>query len=287
MSDLIQAGSHVDKLTTAIISAVNKLNSEKSPLLEAGSNITITPQQDGSILISASGGGGSGNVDDVQSDNVSVVDQNGIAHIDTMMGATDQANGAKGLVPAPSIADKDKVLKGDGTWGSVSGGSSTLSDLTDTNIQSPSDGQVLTYDGTNQKWINGTGGGSSSGIQYDDTERVIGTFFGKTLYQKTFHDYYASGVTVLTIQFNIQNLGNIIRLDGVLMQSNSTTTYNDTQNVLFGIVPPASQNILTVESALGYGIYDSTGIKLTRSNVNAYGTNPHVFVTIQYTKATN
>ena len=33
-----------------------------------------------------------------------------------MTGATAQANGKAGLVPAPLIADKDKYLKGDGTW---------------------------------------------------------------------------------------------------------------------------------------------------------------------------
>ena len=31
-------------------------------------------------------------------------------------GATSEAAGAKGLVPAPAIADKDKFLKGDGTF---------------------------------------------------------------------------------------------------------------------------------------------------------------------------
>jgi uncharacterized protein (TIGR02145 family) len=35
---------------------------------------------------------------------------------DTVVGATSQAAGEAGLVPAPAIADKDKFLKGDGTW---------------------------------------------------------------------------------------------------------------------------------------------------------------------------
>ena len=34
----------------------------------------------------------------------------------TMTGATSLANGTSGTVPAPTIADKDKYLKGDGTW---------------------------------------------------------------------------------------------------------------------------------------------------------------------------
>lgn len=33
-----------------------------------------------------------------------------------MTGATSQAAGTAGLVPAPAVADKDKFLKGDGTW---------------------------------------------------------------------------------------------------------------------------------------------------------------------------
>lgn len=35
---------------------------------------------------------------------------------DPMVGATSQEAGEAGLVPAPAIADKDKFLKGDGTW---------------------------------------------------------------------------------------------------------------------------------------------------------------------------
>jgi hypothetical protein len=38
---------------------------------------------------------------------------------------------------------------------------STLEDLTDVNITSPSDGEVLKYDAESEKWVNGEGGGSS------------------------------------------------------------------------------------------------------------------------------
>ena len=33
-----------------------------------------------------------------------------------MVGATSNADGKSGLVPAPAIEDKDKFLRGDGTW---------------------------------------------------------------------------------------------------------------------------------------------------------------------------
>jgi hypothetical protein len=45
------------------------------------------------------------------------VDADEYATQDAFTGATDDAAGKKGLVPAPAIADKDKFLKGDGTFG--------------------------------------------------------------------------------------------------------------------------------------------------------------------------
>lgn len=85
-----------------------------------------------------------------------------------MTGATAQTAGTHGLVPAPAAGDNTKFLKGDGTWATPSGGggSSTLDGLTDVNISSPTNGQALVYDATNQVWINGnvSGGGGSGGI---------------------------------------------------------------------------------------------------------------------------
>ena len=121
---------------------------------------------------------------------------------DVFGGATSLTDGTVGNVPAPTIADKDKFLKGDGTWatpqgggggssvipnptgtptdtldtisidgtiyeiqGSGGGGSSTLDGLTDVNISSPTNGQALVYDATNQVWINGNvSGGGGSGL---------------------------------------------------------------------------------------------------------------------------
>lgn len=41
-----------------------------------------------------------------------------------MTGATTDTDGTSGLVPAPSIGDQDKFLRGDGTWAAAGGGSS-------------------------------------------------------------------------------------------------------------------------------------------------------------------
>ena len=48
------------------------------------------------------------------------------------IGATDQNNGVRGLVPGPLIADRNKVLRGDGTWGESEGTQQLQNDLTTT-----------------------------------------------------------------------------------------------------------------------------------------------------------
>ncbi|MES0336744.1 MAG: hypothetical protein SFH39_10410 [Candidatus Magnetobacterium sp. LHC-1] len=55
------------------------------------------------------------------------------------------------------------------------GGSSTLATLTDVNLTSPTDGQILKYDNASSKWINASGGGS-----YGDANvlTLLGTWMG-------------------------------------------------------------------------------------------------------------
>lgn len=83
----------------------------------------------------------------------------GLATDAAMTGASSGSAGAKGLVPAPAAGDQGKFLRGDGTWQSEV---DTLTGLTDTNISTPTDGQVLKYDDATGKWVNGNGGGGGS-----------------------------------------------------------------------------------------------------------------------------
>lgn len=82
-----------------------------------------------------------------------------LATDDPMTGATSGDAGAAGLVPAPAAGDQGKYLRGDGTWQNAA---TTLTDLTDTDIASPTNGQTLVYDDTTNKWKNGAGGGGGS-----------------------------------------------------------------------------------------------------------------------------
>lgn len=71
--------------------------------------------------------------------------------VNDMAGATSSTAGAHGLVPAPAAGDNTKFLGGDGTWKDVP---AELSGLTDVDLTSLSDGQLLRYDATAQKWKN-------------------------------------------------------------------------------------------------------------------------------------
>ena len=57
------------------------------------------------------------------------------------------------------------------------GGSSSLAGLTDVNLTTPTDGQVLTYDGINSEWVNanpsGGGGGSFFGCAIDENNKLF------------------------------------------------------------------------------------------------------------------
>ena len=54
------------------------------------------------------------------------------------------------------------------------GGASTLADLTDTNIVTPSDGQLLTYDATSGKQINANAGGGTGVLTYEIVTKSTG-----------------------------------------------------------------------------------------------------------------
>ena len=78
---------------------------------------------------------------------------------------------AEGLATTADLALKqDKLIAGDnisiGSNGKTISATNTdaLADLTDTNINNPENGEILKYDGTNQKWVNGRGGGGSEVI---------------------------------------------------------------------------------------------------------------------------
>lgn len=66
------------------------------------------------------------------------------------------SGGVRGTVPAPAAGDAaaGKVLRADGTWATVSVGSSSLASDTDVSISSPANRNILIYHTSDSKWHN-------------------------------------------------------------------------------------------------------------------------------------
>lgn len=186
------------------------------------------------------------------------------------------------------------------------GGSSSLAGLSDVNLTTPTDGQVLTYDGNNSEWvnanpsgggdsvswtqlqstgtkiaeidINGTttnvyapsGGGGGSSINYSLTEQVVGTWINsKPVYQKTFYSTSALSAYV-AITHGIANLGLVIKTECVIRASNLSNQIpilTDQNNAEVVITP--------------------TKIEIYLNNDFVSVCNGGYIVTLQYTKTTD
>lgn len=253
-----------------------------------------------------------------------------------MKGATSTANGESGSVPAPTIADKDKVLKGDGTWGTagtevIANPSETphisldavkidgttyaipytqlLDALLDVQIYALGDREGLRFNATDQMWENmhitdveanpsenatftlnklkvdgyvynvPSGGGGSSSVVYDATEKVIGTWFGETLYEKTICTNFTSGQRNCYVEFTGCNIKTLVDFEG-LLEEEVTVPFG-----LRGIIGTSSTLTITSRHQYGsYGYIDDTGVTVTRANTGNYLPNSPVRITIRYTK---
>ena len=138
------------------------------------------------------------------------------------------------------------------------GGSSSLAGLSDVNLTTPTDGQVLTYDGINSEWvnanpssggdtvtwtqlqttgtkiaeidINGTtqnvyapnGGGGGGSVNYSTSEQVIGSWIdARPVYQKSF--YSTSGLSSYqAISHGISHFDDLVKAECILRSSDKS-----------------------------------------------------------------
>lgn len=109
---------------------------------------------------------------------------NNVISAPVMTGATADADGASGTVPQPLIADKDKVLKGDGTWGTAGADVSITPSLqSGTKV---ADYEINGVSGVLYSLTNTTGDYYNP-IIYSTEEREVGVWIdNKPLYQKTY-----------------------------------------------------------------------------------------------------
>ena len=113
----------------------------------------------------------------------------------------------------------------------------------------------------------GGGGGSSSEI-YDDTERVVGTYFGETLYQKTIPNISITGTTnTISTGANIGTLVSVeatgYKIDGGGNIIRFRESYNDGGDMLD--VEGVNNNIRVICSSWFNGSTIDITIKYTKS----------------------
>lgn len=118
-----------------------------------------------------------------------------------------------------SSPSSGQILKYDGTdWvnANESTGVTELEDLTDVNITSATDGQILKYDGATSKWVNGTGGsgGASALIDLTDVDITSPTGGQSLVYNAT------SG--------NWENRTPWVDVTGILVAGQTSITLSDT-----------------------------------------------------------
>lgn len=125
------------------LSDFGKVKSVNNTQPDANGDVTLTiPTVNDGILTITQNGTSKGTFSANQSINGT------IALTDTTYNAFTGADGtnagSSGLVPAPSATDNDKYLKGDGTWASVSGGSSTDVQINGTSITNQGVANIVT-----------------------------------------------------------------------------------------------------------------------------------------------
>ncbi len=186
------------------------------------------------------------------------------------------------------------------------GGSSSLAGLSDVNISAPTDGQVLTYDNVNSKWVNAnpsgggdsvswsqlqasgtkiaeidingvttnvyapSGGGGGSSVNYSLTEQVVGTWIdNRPVYQKSFES--SSGLSSYqAISHGILNLDDLVKADCILRSSDKSWQVpmtTDQYNAELEITP--------------------TEIRIYLNNDFVNASTGGYFITLQYTKTTD
>lgn len=127
-------------VTNVAYDATNKkftktINGVPTDIVTASTIIT-----DGGAATSDQGAKADSAIQTIQIDGTAQTKTNGVVNLPAyptvMTGASSTANGVSGLVPQPNAEDQDKVLKGNGTWGTVS--------TTDTKTSATLWGQSLT-----------------------------------------------------------------------------------------------------------------------------------------------
>jgi len=171
-----------------------------------------------------------------------------------------------------AILYKDKVYGAGGSGG----GASAVSDLTDVELDNLSNGQVLKYNNTSQKWENANESGGSAEMLaptpfiYSESEEQVGIFIdGKPLYQKTINFGTLPNNTGKSVAHGASNIDAVVNITGYGKVGSSYTP----------MPYVALQNINGVQITA-----DATNINI---NTAANRSSWTAYITIKYTKTTD
>ena len=159
---------------TTNVGTVTSVNNNQP---DANGNVALTiPTVNDGILTITQNGTSKGTFSANQSinDTIALTDTT----YNTFTGADGTNAGSSGLVPAPSATDNDKYLKGDGTWASVSSGSSTDVQINGTSITSGGVANIVTntaYNASSNKIATMSDVPSISGLANTDLSNLTAT----------------------------------------------------------------------------------------------------------------
>lgn len=187
--------------------------------------------------------GGGGTVTDVEVDGSSVVNLQGVAEI-------------------PAIPED-------------------LADLSDVQFSNLADHQLLRYNATSQKWVNGAD--SYPPLIYSDEEREVGVWRdGKPLYQKTIVTNQIPNNQIKNIPHNISNIDKIVNIEAVAHAKLSV----DAANTFTPI--PRIQDNNTTNANMGIDVtVTNICLKGRSSSTNFSSIYEYAMVTLWYTKTTD
>ena len=137
-----------------------------------------------------------------------------------------------------------------------------------TEVDNPTDGQILMYDAAKEKWVNG-------GHKYDTEEHIVGTWIdGKPIYEKTIEGNLPSSAgTTLNNNIDISTLD----IDTFISLEGQAFVTNDNSVV---------RNINFYQSSTLYILSDYTKGYIRQAVPSTYVSKSQI-ITIQYTKTTD
>lgn len=123
----------------------------------------------------------------VWNDNLEQIDQRMyLNQTTTFNGATELVAGSVGNVPAPQTSDKEKFLKGDGTWDTPQGGGGGSTVTITPTLSSGTKIADYSIDGVSDSLYAPSGGGGGGSHTYSTTEQIVGTWIdGSDIYERT------------------------------------------------------------------------------------------------------